>query len=129
MSFCHTCMNLINMSFTPVAVIVLIISTIYYYWLKNRDVLPGPKGIPYLGLYPFLRKQNIFKKMDKYKKKYGDMYSFTYAGRLYISLSSIEAIRELHLHKSDCFTERYQGPYIATEMVGNGKCLQKTIFL
>lgn len=122
MSLYHTCMNLMEMSFTSAATIVFIILTIFYHWFKNRDVLPGPVGIPYLGIYPFLRNKNVLRNLDKYKKKYGDMYSFTYSGRLYISLSSIESIRELNLHKSDCFTERYKGLYIVTEMVGNGKC-------
>lgn len=122
MSFYHSCMNLMDISFTSTATIALIILIIFYYWYKNRDILPGPKGVPYLGLYPFLRNQNVLQKMDKYKKNYGDMYTFTYTGRLYISLSSSEAIRELHLQKSDCFTERYKGSYIITKMVGNGKC-------
>ena len=100
---------------------VIILLTFVYYWIKNRGVVPGPTGVPYLGLFLQLTDENVRFKMEQYKKKYGDVFSFTYTGRLYINFSSIKAMREVLLNKSDCFMEKYTDTNILTEMIGRGK--------
>ncbi|GFR29659.1 cytochrome P450 18a1 [Trichonephila clavata] len=42
------------------------------------------------------------------RKKYGDVFCFTSAGRLYVNLGSFKAIREAHINKADCFGGRYK---------------------
>lgn len=104
-----------------VAAAVIILLTYIYYWIKNRDVVPGPTGVPYLGLYPFLTNENIHLKLDEYTRKYGDVFSFTYTGKLYINLGSIKTMREILVNKSDCFNDRFQDTHLIIEMLRNGK--------
>lgn len=122
MSFSQLYIDSLDVTLTPIliAVTLVLLSTVYY-WIKNRSLLPGPKGLPYLGLYPFLTEDNVLNKLEEYKNKYGDMYSFTYTGRLYINLGSIKAMREIMLQKSECFAERFKGYSILAETVSEGK--------
>lgn len=83
--------------------------------------MPGPTGVPYLGLYPYLTDENAYLKLEEYKKKYGDVFSFTYTGRLYINLGSIKAMREILINKSECFMDKYKDTNIMVEMLRNGK--------
>ncbi|GIX85848.1 cytochrome P450 2B1 [Caerostris extrusa] len=44
--------------------------------------------------------------MEEMKKKYGDVFSFTSTGRLYLHLGSVKSLREAHINKADCFEGR-----------------------
>lgn len=91
-----------------VLAVVFILVAIVYYNLKNRELPPGPVGLPYIGYWPFFNNQTCNKHMVDLKKKYGDVFSFTSVGRLYINLGSFKAIREAHINKADCFGGRYK---------------------
>ncbi|XP_054723382.1 cytochrome P450 2B4-like [Uloborus diversus] len=86
--------------------IIVVLFTIIYYVLKNRNLPPGPVGVPYLGMWPFLGHYTGHIKLDEMKKKYGDVFSFTVTGQLYINLGTVKVLREAHVSKSDCFTLR-----------------------
>lgn len=105
---------------SAIAAVAVVLLTVIYCWVRNRDVLPGPRGVPYLGLFPYLTDQNAHLILEEYKKKYGDMFSFTYTGRLYINLGSVKAMRELQVNKSDCFGDRVRDSNILVEMLRNG---------
>ncbi|GIX85858.1 cytochrome P450 18a1 [Caerostris extrusa] len=102
--------------------LVLLLVTIIYLAVKNKDIPPGPIGLPYLGYWPFLNNATSHLKLDAFKKKYGDVFSFSCTGRLYINLGSIKAVREALISKSDCFGERQSGfnlmAYIFKDGVG-----------
>ena len=122
MSFYQQHIDVLGVQVTPTVIAVaLILLSVIHYWFKNRGVLPGPRGLPYLGLYPFLTDENAVVKLEEYKKKYGDLFSFTYTGRLYISLGSLKAMREIQLQKSDCFVDRFKDASIMSIMVNDGK--------
>ncbi|GFQ85646.1 cytochrome P450 2B1 [Trichonephila clavata] len=96
-------------SLSPVSLAITIAAlliSILYYILKRRDLPPGPYGLPYFGYWPFIKNINFHLDLDKMKKKYGDIFSFTSTGRLYINLGTIKAVREAHITKSDCFGDR-----------------------
>lgn len=103
-----------------IAAALVLLSSVYY-WIKYNGTPPGPTGLPYLGLYPSLTDDNVLNKLEEYKKKYGEIFSFTFTGRLYIHLGSIKAMREIHLQKSDCFADRFKGYTILAETVNEGK--------
>ena len=116
----HPLLN--NMDMLPVvAAGFVIFLTLIYYWIKNRGIVPGPTGVPYLGLYPYLTEENACMKLEEYKKKHGDIFSFTYTGRLFINLGSIKAMREILLNRTDCFMEKFKETNVLTEILGNGK--------
>ncbi|GIX83799.1 cytochrome P450 18a1 [Caerostris extrusa] len=89
--------------------VVLLLVTIIYFAVKNKDIPPGPIGLPYLGYWPFLNNATGHLKLDALKQKYGDIFSFSYTGRLYINLGSIKANREALISKSECFGDRQSG--------------------
>ncbi|XP_055934654.1 cytochrome P450 2A9-like [Argiope bruennichi] len=98
----------------------LVLLTIVFIALRRRNLPPGPTGLPYLGMYPFLSNENIAVKLDEMKIKYGDVFSFTITGRLFINLGSIKAVREAHITKSDCFGGRLPGSSLLEIFFENG---------
>lgn len=92
---------------SAVATTILVLLSAVYYFIKNRDLLPGPKGLPYFGLFPQLKDDTCHLQLEEIGKKYGDLFSFTFLGNLIINLGSPRAIREVHVNKSDCFAERF----------------------
>nr|XP_042896476.1 cytochrome P450 2A13-like isoform X2 [Parasteatoda tepidariorum] len=94
-----------NISSFYIAIAVVVLSFLYYRY-KTRGIPPGPTGVPYLGLWPILRHDICHLQLQEYGKKYGDIFSFTYTGRLLIHLGTTKAVKEAHITKSDCFYER-----------------------
>ncbi|GBO38483.1 hypothetical protein AVEN_181903-1, partial [Araneus ventricosus] len=80
--------------------LALCIITIVYFIFKNKGLPPGPTGLPYFGYWPFIRNADLHLQLDAFKKKYGDIFSFTCTGRLYINLGSHKAVREACVTKS-----------------------------
>ncbi|XP_042902279.1 cytochrome P450 2A9 [Parasteatoda tepidariorum] len=88
-----------------VAVAVVLLSILYYLF-KTRGLPPGPISYPYLGLWPILKHETAHLQLQEYAKKYGDVFSFTYTGRLFIHLGNVKATREAHITRSDSFYDR-----------------------
>lgn len=91
--------------------LILTMTTIFltflYHHYKNRNVPPGPWGLPYVGYWPFLDLDTVHLQLEQMKKKYGDVFSFTVTGRLFIHLGTTRAIKEAHISKAECFRKRY----------------------
>ncbi|GBM69816.1 hypothetical protein AVEN_242351-1 [Araneus ventricosus] len=100
---------------------LIVLITIVIFVLKRRNLPPGPTGLPYVGYFPFLSNENIAVKLDELKKKYGDVFSFTITGRLFINLGSIKAVREAHVTKSDCFGGRLPDSSLLEIFFENGE--------
>ncbi|KAF8764660.1 Cytochrome P450 2B12 like protein [Argiope bruennichi] len=97
---------------------LLLISTMYI--VKDSDLPPGPIGLPYFGYWPFMKNSNAHFKLDKLKRKYGDIFCFTCTGRLYINLGSYKAIREALVTKSECFGDRMSGYHLLGRVFKGG---------
>ncbi|GBL92961.1 hypothetical protein AVEN_241103-1 [Araneus ventricosus] len=95
--------------------------TIAYLALRDKDLPPGPIGLPYFGYWAFMNNANGHLKLDALKKKYGDITSFTYTGRLFINLGSIKAVREAAITKADYFGERMTGYNLMVLLFQDGK--------
>ncbi|GBM22669.1 hypothetical protein AVEN_172105-1 [Araneus ventricosus] len=103
---------------------------IAYLVLRDKDLPPGPIGLPYFGYWAFMNNANGHLKLDVLKKTYGDITSFTYTGRLFINLGSIKAIREAVINKADCFGDRMSGYSLMTHLFGDGKsCFYLAMFI
>ncbi|GBO15723.1 hypothetical protein AVEN_169546-1 [Araneus ventricosus] len=101
--------------------LIAVLVAVAYYNLKNRDLPPGPIGFPYVGYWPFLRTQDAHVQMEGFKKKYGDIFSFTSFGRLYINLASFKAVRETHIGKSECFAARFNDFNVLSYVFRDGR--------
>lgn len=93
---------------TPLVVAVAVLVAVAYISksFRNRGLPPGPTGLPFLGLWPFIDHKKCHLQLDALKKKYGEVFSFTCTGTLFINLGSSRAVREAHITKSDCFSQR-----------------------
>ncbi|KFM76704.1 Cytochrome P450 2A9, partial [Stegodyphus mimosarum] len=94
-------------SFSAILAAIVVLLTTVYCFMRDRGLPPGPTGIPVLGIYPFLKDENLHLQLDGYVKKYGDLSSFRLAGRLFINLGSMKVIREAHVTNSEYFAGRY----------------------
>ncbi|KAG8176952.1 hypothetical protein JTE90_015418 [Oedothorax gibbosus] len=110
-------------SFLTVATATLLVAVAYYIF-KNRGLPPGPLGVPFFGFWPFIDQNEIHLQFEKLKKKYGDVFSFSYTGTLYINLGSSKAVRETILAKSDCFTKRSDGYNFMADIFEGGVLMQ-----
>ncbi|XP_055942781.1 cytochrome P450 2J2-like [Argiope bruennichi] len=102
-----------------VTVLTLLI-TIAYYIFRNRNIPPGPIGLPYFGYWPFIKDNECNLQLYSFKKKYGDIFSFTCTGRLYINLGSLKILREAFINKSEFFGERAAGYSIMNHFFKDG---------
>ncbi|XP_054711505.1 cytochrome P450 2F3-like [Uloborus diversus] len=105
-------------SFTIAAAAILI--SLIYYVLKNRNLFPGPRGLPYFGLFPHLRHDDVHLQLQEYQRKYGDIFSFNYMGNVILHLGTVKAMREVQVQKADCFEERFTRFNVLSYLLANG---------
>ncbi|GBN08665.1 Cytochrome P450 18a1 [Araneus ventricosus] len=91
-----------------------------YFALRNKDLPPGPIGLPYFGYLPFLSNADCHLKLDGLKRKHGGIFSFTCTGRLYIHLGSFREFREAFISKSENFTDRVSGYSLTRQFSSEG---------
>ncbi|XP_071036360.1 cytochrome P450 2J1 [Parasteatoda tepidariorum] len=102
-------LNIVPLSNTDLPVFIAVIAVVFsciYYLLRNKGLPPGPIGIPYLGYWPYLDHDTGHLQLQELGKKYGDMYTLSVTGQLYLHLGSIKAVKEVHVANSDCFDSR-----------------------
>ncbi|GIY29460.1 cytochrome P450 18a1 [Caerostris darwini] len=102
------------------AALAALFITILYFALKGRGLPPGPRGLPYFGYWPFLSNSKCHLELEAVRKKYGNVFSFTSTGRLFINLATIKVIREACVSKSECFGDRMTSFNLLTSMFGDG---------
>ncbi|XP_035217512.1 cytochrome P450 2B11-like [Stegodyphus dumicola] len=105
-----------SLTITAIAVLLGFI----FYITRDRNVPPGPTGVPILGIYPFLKDEDLHLQLDKYVRKYGDISSFRAAGKLFINLGSVKAIREVYVNNSEYFTGRSRDYNALSPLFGDG---------
>lgn len=87
------------------AILALAVCVIFYLYIQWIHMPPGPTGLPYLGYYPFLR-SDFHVQLQDLEKKYGDVFCIRCTGQTFLYLGSVQALREAHVTKADCFTGR-----------------------
>ncbi|XP_015905322.1 cytochrome P450 2A13 [Parasteatoda tepidariorum] len=89
------------------ALIFLIFTLILVnFWKNNRNLPPGPIGLPVFGYYPFLTPKPYLDFADL-AKKYGDLFSFrTVGGKLFVVLNGHKTIKSILVNRADEFIGR-----------------------
>ncbi|XP_054714761.1 cytochrome P450 2F3-like [Uloborus diversus] len=97
--------DLISLFSEPLVFISTLITVlgIALYHIRNRGLPPGPTGLPYFGVLFSLKDDNNHVQLEEFKKTYGDIFSFTVTGKLYISFGTVKLMREAYLSHFDCF--------------------------
>ncbi|KAG8183294.1 hypothetical protein JTE90_025994 [Oedothorax gibbosus] len=102
-------MSLFGYISAPLAISLFILCLTWFllsFWSKNRNLPPGPRGIPYFGYYPFLSPKPYLD-FARLAERYGDVFSFrTAGGTLFVVLNSIKAIKEVLVNRSEEFIGR-----------------------
>ncbi|CAL1263850.1 unnamed protein product [Larinioides sclopetarius] len=99
------------------AVLLLLIA---YFTTRDKNLPPGPVGLPYFGYWPFMNNSNCHLKLHELRKKHGDVFSFKCTGRLFINLGSLKAVREALLTKSEYFGDRVMDYNLMTHLFRDG---------
>lgn len=72
------------------------------FWRRNRNLPPGPWGLPFVGYYPFLTPHPNLD-FAKLAKKYGDVFSFRSGGALFVILNGTKNIRGTLVERAEEF--------------------------
>nr|XP_039271658.1 cytochrome P450 2C3-like [Styela clava] len=83
-----------------IALFVACITRLFLYWYKRDSRLPpGPRGIPMLGVTPFLGKQPA-KTLMEWTKKYGKAYTVRLGNQETVILTDYEDIYDVHIRQT-----------------------------
>lgn len=86
-----------------VIVAVLVIIRVVQFYLHERQLPPGPWGVPFLGYLPYVKTapHTLFTKLSR---KYGSTFSFRFGSHLIVVLSDYKTIRTAF--RRECFSAR-----------------------
>lgn len=76
------------------------------WYLKNRNLPPGPTGIPILGSALTVGDGNILKLFRDWRRKYGEVFSVKMGNNLLIVVNGYDNIKEVFLKRGDEFSRR-----------------------
>lgn len=84
--------------FDSVLVFVFITLIVFYSVHKfvnsNKNVPPGPKGWPFIGMLFELDLPTLYLKLNNWTAKYGEIFQFELLGKKFVSLNSSEILKE-----------------------------------
>ncbi|XP_076356073.1 cytochrome P450 307a1-like [Tachypleus tridentatus] len=74
---------------------------------SNIQVLPGPRGLPFLGCSHIIgRYNNPWHGFSNLRKQYGDVFSLNLGSRKCVVVSSLSAMKQVLISKSEDFANR-----------------------
>ena len=77
------------------AILALVLLALFYDWYKRpKSFPPGPRGIPFVGVLPFLGKYPE-RTMKKWSETYGDIMSIRMGPKDMVVLNSFESIQQV----------------------------------
>lgn len=106
--------------FQAALVTTLFFFYLIYIFLKDNDLPPGPLGLPVIGYWPFLKADTCHIQLKDMVEKYGDIFSFRVAGKLFIHLGSVKAIKEAHVTNSESFGGRFSDYSVLSFLFSGG---------
>lgn len=82
-----------------VAVLIACIFITLQSYTGAKDRPPGPKGYPFLGVVFEVDPPTLYKKLYEWTKQYGDVFQFQMLGKTFVSINSVEVLRETFLQE------------------------------
>ncbi|XP_076825662.1 cytochrome P450 2U1-like [Clavelina lepadiformis] len=95
------CNHILNV-YTLTGVVGLLL--LYWFW-RPYKFPPGPRGIPFLGILPFLGKYSE-RKIAKWSKSYGPVISLRFGRKDFVVLNDYESIYEALVKQQSKFSSR-----------------------
>ncbi|CAD5123233.1 unnamed protein product [Dimorphilus gyrociliatus] len=90
----------------------------YYIFFKDRNSLPGPRGLPILGILPWLDKDLPHLDLSSYRKQYGDVLKAPIMTEDIILVSGENNIYDLYINKQNDFSNRDRGVRVTAILNG-----------
>ncbi|CAB3398648.1 unnamed protein product [Caenorhabditis bovis] len=91
---------------------VFVVFLVYHLYWKRRNLPPGPIPLPFLGNILALRNPAPgFRSFVKWRKTYGDIYTFWLGTRPYILVSSYEALKETFIRDGETYVDKKPMPF------------------
>ena len=82
--------------FSPISIIVTILLLYLYNWYKRpANFPPGPRGVPLLGVLPFMGKYPE-KVLKKWSKNYGAVMGVRFGPNDLVVLNDFDAIQQVY---------------------------------
>ncbi len=75
------------------------------YMRAPGNLPPGPRGVPVMGVIPFMGKKPYLQ-IQAWWRQYGDVYSMYMGSRLVMVVNGIEAMKECFIRQGDNFSGR-----------------------
>ncbi|XP_039264136.1 cytochrome P450 2C16-like [Styela clava] len=101
-----------------VAFAVIVLSCLYWYRRDSR-LPPGPKGVPLLGVIPFLRGHSA-KRFREWSKEYGNVFSARVGPSDYLVLTDYDVIHEVLIKQGNKVENRPPLPILDACSKGHG---------
>lgn len=81
-----------------------------YRLFKDRNLPPGPTGLPIVGRLPWLNPAEMHLCVEEMRKKYGDIVSYRTGSQLIVAVCNYDLVKELL--DDDCFAARPNPPFL-----------------
>ncbi|XP_078484622.1 cytochrome P450 2U1-like [Ciona intestinalis] len=92
---------------------------LYYWYTRPKNFPPGPRGVPFLGVIPFLGNYPE-RVMRKWSKKYGPVMSVRMGREDWVVLGDYETIQQSLVKQGQCFSGRPDVPILNQITNGHG---------
>lgn len=79
--------------FWIIGVLILVAVHFGYQWHSNRNLPPGPWGVPILGYLPWLNPSQPYKTLTELAQKYGPIYSIQMGKHFAVVMSDPSSVR------------------------------------
>lgn len=89
-----------------VLLVICLILPLFLFFLKNRTMPPGPKGLPIIGNLHQLDISNLYLQFSQFSKIYGPLFSLQLGLRQAIVVSSAEIAKEVLKNNDLVFSNR-----------------------
>ncbi|XP_071944060.1 cytochrome P450 2U1-like [Antedon mediterranea] len=100
--------------------ITMLLFLVYITRDLRRNLLPGPWGIPGLGIIPFLGSQPQ-QTLVRYSKKYGPVFSGYLGSRLVVFVNDFKSMKQMFAKSGDTFNDRPK--LLVIDEISHGKGL------
>lgn len=109
---------------TALLIIIIVVLLTWFLQLPS-NVPPGPMTLPLIGCLDRFDENNTQKIYRKWRKKYGDVFSFRLGSKLYVVVNGYENIKEYVLNHSQVFSNRATNYLFTTLLKNAGKNICK----
>uniref|UniRef100_H2YB90 Cytochrome P450 2U1 n=1 Tax=Ciona savignyi TaxID=51511 RepID=H2YB90_CIOSA len=92
-------------SVSTILPVAAILAAVYYWYKRPSNMPPGPRGIPFLGVVPFVEKQSE-RTFFKWKKDYGSVLSVRMGREDWVVLNDYESIYQALVKQGSSFSGR-----------------------